>query len=119
MRLSYITTSDWWSRALAGERVHVRDGEPMPGYYKTRIVRGGPWVPARIWIEREIDDDGEQMNPDAFRCIVDGVERDALQEWVRLSAYPIPAAEYERLRKNPDPLPSGRPITLNEMAPIF
>lgn len=118
-RVETVTTSDWWCRALAGEAVPITDGCPEAGYYKTKRVRGGPWVPARVWIERERDDDGEQIEDDRFRCLIDGTESDAVQEWVRLSAHPIAPAEYERLRRNPDPLPSNRPVTLKEMAPLF
>lgn len=119
MRLVTVTQSDWWKRALAGAPVPIKDGFPEAGYYKTKAVRNGPWLPARVWLEREIDDDGEQLNEDRILCLVNGVECDAVQEWVRLSAFPITPQEYERLRKAPEPLPSHRPVSLKEMRPLY
>jgi hypothetical protein len=32
----------------------LRVDRPVPGYYRTKMVRNGPWVPVRIW-----EEDGE------------------------------------------------------------
>ena len=29
---------------------------PQCGYFKRKLVKGGPYVPARIWLDAEIDD---------------------------------------------------------------
>lgn len=40
----------------------LKSGQPEPGFYRMRLVKGGPWVPVRIWLE-----DGERE-----RCEVCG-----------------------------------------------
>lgn len=113
--IRYVTTSAWWRRALAGEPVAIKDGEPQPGYYRTKLIKNGPWVPARVWIEREVGDDGEQVNPDTFKCLIGANEADALDRWVWLSAYPISLADYKQLRELNAPVTS----TLATMPPLF
>lgn len=113
--IRFVTTSSWWRRALTGEPVAIKDGEPQPGYYQTKTMRGGPWVPARIWIEREIGDDGEQVNPDRYRCLIGANEADPVDRWVWLSAYPISLADYKKLREQSIPATA----TLSTMPPLF
>lgn len=117
--IRYVTTSDWWRRALAGESVTIRDGEPMPGYYRTKLVRGGPWVPARIWIEREFGEDGEQVNPDVARCLIGDVEADAVQKWAWLSGHPVTLEDYKKMRAQENQLPATQPVNLATMPPVF
>lgn len=31
------------------------DEPPAPGYYRVRLVKGGPWVPARVYIPCPVD----------------------------------------------------------------
>lgn len=38
----------------------VRPDLPIEGYYRIRMVRGGPWVPVKIWFAPPADPD----NPD-------------------------------------------------------
>lgn len=117
--IRYVTTSDWWRRALAGEPVTIRDGEPQPGYYRTKLVRGGPWVPARIWIEREFGDDGEQVHPDVFKCLIGSTETNALERWAWLSGHPISLADYKQMRGQANQLPTNQPVNLSTMPPVF
>ena len=46
--MSVETTSTGWKALLEGEPFNRLEG-PQPGYYRTKAVRGGPWVAARIW----------------------------------------------------------------------
>jgi len=88
----------WWRAALAGGRPPVHEGEPECGWFKTRMVRGGPWVPARIWCERDIDPEtGELATPEALRCEVGGQHRDPSRAWLTLANRPISEAEFHIL----------------------
>lgn len=40
---------------ISGMRVVA--GDPVPGWYRMRLVRHGPWVPARIGFEHPLDFD--------------------------------------------------------------
>lgn len=82
-----ITISEWWALASAGDprRTPRQIDQPQPGYYKTKRVRGGPWVPARIWI-----DDAEQI-----QCKRDGEMVDALEAWPFLR--PITIRQFAKL----------------------
>ncbi|MFE3839199.1 hypothetical protein [Pseudogemmobacter sonorensis] len=69
---------------------------PQCGYYKRRLVRGGPWVAARIWCEREVcPETGELAAPERMRCEVDGQISDAVDNWTHLT--PISRDEYEAI----------------------
>ena len=65
------------------------------GWYKRRIVKGGPWLPARIWMEQPIDaETGELTGDEILHCEVAGKERDADNEWMFLCTGAIPESEY-------------------------
>jgi hypothetical protein len=86
----------WWRRSVSGERVGRCDDEPQPGWFRRRMVRGGPWVPVAIWIEQEIDPDtGELTAPEELRAIVNGDRADPQRVWPY--ARPISLAEYDAL----------------------
>lgn len=86
----------WWRRSVSGERVPRIEDEPHPGYFKRRMVRGGPFVPVAIWLDQEIDPDtGELTAPEELRAIVNGRPVDPLRAW--LYARPISLAEYDAL----------------------
>lgn len=68
------------------------------GWFKVRLVRGGPFVGARIWIDREIyPETGELADDERFLCEVDGERRDAFREWVWLAKNPVSKAAYDEL----------------------
>ena len=49
------------------------DWEPTPGWYRTRFVKGGPPVPVRVSVEREIDPEtGELTDDERFAFEIDG-----------------------------------------------
>ena len=88
----------WHADAVAGKKPPIHDGDPQFGWFKTRMVKGGPFVPARIWIDREIcPETGELACDEQFICEVDGERRDAQREWVWLSKAPISKAEFDEL----------------------
>lgn len=88
----------WWRAALAGERPAIT-GEPQCGFFKRRLVKGGPWVPVHIWIERELDDAGELLSDEQIMCSVDGRIADVEAHWSYACAKPISEAEFDYLAR--------------------
>lgn len=97
----------WWRDTLAGLRPPWHEDDPQPGFYKRRMVKGGPWVPVAIWIEQELDEEtGELAAPEELRCIVNGQPTDPVRTWTFCRA--ISAAEYDAL--------TGARASIEEMA---
>ncbi len=87
-----------WPRVAAGERVPVYESEVHCGFYKTRLVARGPWVPARIWLEQDIcPETGELLGEEILRCEIGGEQHDPFDKWTWLAGKPISRAEYDDL----------------------
>lgn len=87
---------DWHSRAVRGENVPRHEGIPHCGYFKRRLVKAGPWVPVRIFIEREIEvETGELAGPEVMRADQLGQGVDPVPIWTHLR--PISRDEYNAL----------------------
>src|SRR5690606_16246310 len=91
----------WYRDRLDGtetcELLSVHD-LPQCGWFKAHLVGAGPWVPARIWLEQEIDPlTGELIDDERLLCEVNGGRRDPYREWERLCGNPVPKAEYDYL----------------------
>lgn len=88
---------------------------PKPGWYRTRLAKGGPWVPARImefgtlWLVL-LDGEPTQAaaNPDPWK-----VHR---MEWVNFSTE-ISEVEYDRLLATRRALPADSPLR-DPMKPV-
>lgn len=89
----------WWRAALEGSAPPPVNETPQAGYYKRRLVKGGPWVPVAIWVEQEIGECGELLAPEIIKCSVDGKIADAVSEWGYCCSHPISKQEYVRLAK--------------------
>jgi hypothetical protein len=87
----------WWRDALTGfGSIVAKALEPQCGFYKRRLVHGGPFVPVRIYLEQEIDEaTGELMADEVMRCEVNGERADPVEQWPRLWNNPIPESEFE------------------------
>ena len=90
----------WHRAALAGENPPIRDGDPHPGYYKRRLIKGGPWVPVRIFIDRETCPlTGELTRDEVYRIEVEGIVSDdpyaPYDMWTWLT--PITREEFDHL----------------------
>lgn len=86
----------WWRRSVSGERVPRVEDEPQCGFFKRRMVRGGPFVPVAIYLDQEIDPDtGELVAPEELRAIVNGQPTDPARVWAY--ARPISREEYDAL----------------------
>lgn len=72
-----------WHRALiAGECPARHDSDPQCGWYKTRLVKGGPWIPVEIRCERDIDPEtGELTSDERLIAYVEGKPRDPHPMW--------------------------------------
>lgn len=94
----------WHRAALGPHPMPMHEGLPECGWYKTRLVKGGPWVPVEICIEREIDPEtGELTGPEEYRCDVDGMRRDPARLWTFLT--PISRAEFNTLAARREAIP--------------
>lgn len=93
----------WHSEAVKGvygdfDEVHPDD--PQPGWYKTKLAKGGVFVPARIWLDSVVDiGTGELLEPEAMLCEVDGLRCDAHEQWSWLCRHPITETEFDYLTK--------------------
>ena len=96
---------DWHKKAVNGDAPPVHDGIPECGWFKTKLVKGGPWVPVRIWCEREVCPlTGELLSPEILRCEADGQRRNPERLWTFLT--PIPRAEYDALSHRREAIPA-------------
>jgi len=78
-------------------RKAIRDGEIEEGFYKTRLVRGGVFVPVRVAYEGDRDETGELIEDERLICEVNGEARDevwARKHWPHFAGNPIPEADY-------------------------
>ena len=119
----------WHSAALRGLSP-ANDGTPRCGWYKRRLVRGGVFVPARIWLVQDIcPETGELLSDEVLRCEVNGFSADPEEAWNWISGHPVTEQEFRYLaaridfaiRHEPhDPfaMPS-RPIDLNQTPVMF
>ena len=105
---------------------------PVPGFYWTRLVRGGPKVPVRIWLDDNCrdPDTGEPMDrPPMMRATRGGKEVDLSQVWPYCAKHCINAAEYlfleadakhaQRYRPDEPEARPDEPVDLNQIEPIF
>ena len=105
--------------------------DPQEGFYRRRLVRGGPWVPGCIWwVYGEVDQEsGHKMEDDVLHCLVNGRHRDPYREWLWLAKEPITEAEYNfmvddaahaRAHRPDDPKAKpDAPVNLGTMKPVF
>lgn len=113
---------------------------PEPDFYWTRLVKGGPKVPARIWrpccctvnggdeqVEHDWKDTCDRYPP--MRCTVAGFDRDPVEEWPSLAGRTIPESEFRYLtdcmewdRQHAPTAPLANPrqsISLGDMPSLF
>lgn len=93
----FRTLYAWHRAAVAGEAPPTHDGLPEAGWYKRRMIKGGPWVPVRIYVDREIDlETGELACDEVLRIEVEGIDAgDPADQWTYLK--PTTRTEFEHL----------------------
>ena len=94
---------DWHTNALADKAlrlpIEIDYDSPQPGWYLGRMVRGGPFVPCRIYLEQEIDDEtGELLGDETLKCEMNGRPRGVYEQWIWLAGEPITEAAYNHLK---------------------
>jgi hypothetical protein len=68
--------------------------EPEPGYFRLRLVKGGPWVPARItWCDHEPDNPENILDTGPYLAATIGA-RDVDPYYIRERGTRIDEAEY-------------------------
>lgn len=87
----------WWMVAIAGGDPETT-ADPQCGFFKRRLVKGGPWVPARIWIDAEVcPETGELLSDERLQCEVNGAWADPDDAWSWICANPISEQEFKYL----------------------
>lgn len=94
----------WHARALSDPATPRHEGDPQCGWFRVRLVKGGPYVPVEIRVEREIDDAGELAGPERLIALVDGERRNPGPIWTHLT--PISRAEFLSLRERKALIPA-------------
>jgi len=86
----------WYRDALNSLTPSVHDGDPQPGWFKRRLVKQGPWVTVRIWLDQVIDPETGELSADELVCCeVDGIPADPRPIWTFLT--PITRDEFNRI----------------------
>lgn len=112
----------WHRAAVSGDAPPIHDGIPECGWFKTRLVKGGPWVPVEIRVEREIDmETGELTAPERLVAICEGRRRPADRMWGSMT--PISRAEFATINSLSAQIPAmaatmaAIDLTTNPMTP--
>jgi hypothetical protein len=88
---------DWHSRALRG-LASVHDSTPHCGWFKRRLVKGGVFVPARIWMAQDIcPETGELLSDEILLCEVNSAYADPEEAWSWICSNPITEQEFRYL----------------------
>lgn len=95
----FETLYAWWRAAVRQKPDDREDvpNEPRCGWFKRRMVRGGVYVPARIWVLQECGDDGELLDDETLQCEVNGKWADPEDAWSYICGHPITVEEYNYL----------------------
>jgi hypothetical protein len=68
----------------------IHDSTPQAGYFLTRLVARGAYVPGSIWLEQQVcPETGELLADEVYRAEILGEEVDANEAWLWLSKRPI------------------------------
>jgi len=69
--------------------------EPVEGWFKTRLVKDGVFVPVRIWWGQPLDEDGEVMDRHMrWNALASGKYIDVERVWPWCGRFPISEADY-------------------------
>lgn len=104
---------DWHARALVEADKKAKNSthrimlqapaEPQSGWYRRRLIKDGPWVPARIWRQQDTDFMTDRPSDNfTMMCAVGDTVRKAVDQWNWLLNNPIPKAEYDYMMMRRD-----------------
>ena len=107
---------------MTNKRALIVD-EPQAGFYRCKLVKGGPWVGISIFWAAPLDPwDGSELDRSPIlRCVVNGQMADPYVIWTHCADEPISEMEFHELRRRavaPDSQPSNEPINLNNVKPL-
>ena len=84
-----------WHRDMLAGKTPATTHEPQCGWFRRKLVKGGPFVPARIYLDQVTDPEtGELTGDEVMRCEVNGEQREPDSEWTWLADKPISRTEY-------------------------
>lgn len=87
----------WHAEAVVlvahGVRLEVPE-EPQCGWYRRRLVPGGPLVAVRISMRADVDADGELTGDETLEAWLGGNWRDPQEEWTYCAGRPVTEAEF-------------------------
>jgi hypothetical protein len=75
----------------------IQEGAPQCGYYKAKVATRAVLVPAKIYLESVVGEDGQLVQPERLKCEIGDKEFDPADVWARLCIRPISRAEYVHL----------------------
>jgi hypothetical protein len=84
----------WWRASLAGENPPIHEEEPQCGYFRTRVVKGGVPVGARIYCRQTVNGSGFLLEDEALVCQIGGQGFGVETAWSWLCKNPIKKSEY-------------------------
>ena len=87
--------------------------QPEEGYYRTRMVRGGPWCGVKIWYAPKAR--GENQTPE-WHCLVNGMQADVWETWPKVAGRQITEEEYQKILLQSQP---NKPIDKMRTPPVF
>jgi 5'-3' exonuclease len=101
LRLPHVDAPLRWWHAIPKNQANALTTiprDPQDGFFKTKVVRGGPWVPARVWRDEEVDFvTGAKTGFDIVKCEVDGKPRNPLSAWIAIAKMPISATDFDHM----------------------
>lgn len=104
-------TNEWagWQALLAGNLVNTDPNEPFTGFYRTRRIKDGPFVPVAYWREN-----GKLM------CVIDGKvqsEERAIDQWIYCVRNPISHEAYIAVAERGENWPDLDETVANQINP--
>lgn len=88
----------WHAQALEDASHHLEieasPDDPQCGWFECRLVKGGPFVPARIWLYSPTDENGDLVGDEVLQCEIAGQYRDPTEAWSWLCGRPISEARF-------------------------
>lgn len=106
-------------------------GTPEEGHYRTKLVRGGPFVAVRIWYGAPVDPESGELLDRSHRwqATINGNDTDPYEIWPYVGGRAIPKVEYDYLMalskhaktfapEMPEAEPTRR-IDFNKTKPVF
>jgi hypothetical protein len=87
--------------------------DPQCGWFRRRLVKNGPWVPARVFYDQPINPEtGELEGDEVLICEVAGERRNPADEWTWLANHPISQEEYLSMVSSAFAEPAGNSTNL-------